>query len=253
MANKIITLGNKIVVTDDGCVQADCITFPTKSQMITMNIDGSNKQYRVLKNISGTVYEVLAMENTSDGQIFSDGGIFVYGGSALDAYLNSTYYNTITNSAKTAIVDKTFYQDAWYVDTSGSPVYTGYRGTYKPGSTSYSFSLCRSEVQDQLTRHIYTLSVQDVLDYILDTEVTDGQIQNYNIWKMLWDDESQHTTSADDLWLISQAIPYGNYAWGVRGNTGSFDAYRIDLGYGVRPVFQIDLSKIDWSYHELNN
>lgn len=73
---------------------------------------GTNNQYRVL-NISGTVAEVVAMFDISTSQKFSSSSQ-TYSGSLLDTALNTTWYNTLSTTAKAAIVDKTFKQDSWY-------------------------------------------------------------------------------------------------------------------------------------------
>lgn len=107
-----------------------------------------------------------------------------YADNTLDNYLNVTWYNTLSTAMKNAIVDKTFTQDSWYENSSGSPVYTGRYGSKKPGSTNYTLSLANSAYRSAITRHVYALSIQDVLDYVLDTSITDGKLDNYNIWEM---------------------------------------------------------------------
>ena len=220
------------------------VIMPVKGDLITMNVDGTDKQFRVL-NVNGNVAEVLMMTSSSTSQTF--GSTQTYAGSALDTYLNSTWYDTLTSTAKTAIVDKTFTQDSWYWGNSGNPDYSGYYGTTNPGTSAYTISLGNAAFGSSITRHVYALSVQDVLDYVLDTSITDGQLQNYNIWKMFWNDKVQHTGPTNYLWLRSARASSSSYAFLVAGNFGTVGTTNVENSNSVRPAFTIDLSKITWS------
>ena len=221
-------------------------TMPSKGDLITMNVDGSDKQFRVL-NVNGNNAEVVAMFNSTDSQQFAASGQ-IYAGSALDTYLNSTWYDTLTSTAKTAIVDKTFTQDSWYTDASGDPDYSGYYGTTNPGTSAYTISLGSATFGAEITRHVYALSVQDVLDYVLDTSITDGQLQNYNIWKMFWDITTQPpSTPTRTLWLRSASASSSSSAFYVNGDNGYVDIAYSAFNRAVRPAFTIDLTKISWS------
>ena len=217
-----------------------------KCDLLTMDLDGTSRQYRVIKMLSGSVAEVVGMANASDSQQFAASGQ-VYADSALDTYLNTTWYTALSESAKAAIVDKTFIQDSWYNDNSGNPDYSGYSGTTKPGSTSYTISLGSAMFGTEITRHVYALSVQDVLDYVLDMSITDGQLQNYNIWKMLWNDEVQHTGVDNYLWLRSANASLSSDAFYVDGTYGATLKLNVANARAVRPAFQIDLSKISFT------
>ena len=221
------------------------VPMPSKGDLITMNVDGTDKQFRVL-NVNGNNAEVLMMSNSTDSQQF-DASSQVYAGSALDTYLNSTWYDTLTSTAKSAIVDKTFTQDSWYWGASGDPDYSGYYGTTKPGTTAYTISLGNAAFGNSITRHVYALSVQDVLDYVLDTSITDGQLQNYNIWKMFWNDEVQHTGDNNYLWLRSAYASSSSDAFYVYGSRGHVSRNDVGNSRAVRPAFQIDLSQIDYT------
>ena len=221
-------------------------TMPSKGDLITMNVDGTDKQFRVL-NVNGNNAEVVMMSNAKDSQQFASSGQ-IYAGSALDTYLNSTWYDTLTSTAKTAIVDKTFTQDSWYYDASGDPDYSGYYGTSNPGTSAYTISLGNAAFGSSITRHVYALSVQDVLDYVLDTSITDGQLQNYNIWKMFWDITTQPpSTPQRVLWLRSAFASSSSYAFYVNGYNGYVNGHITSNLYAVRPAFTIDLTKISWS------
>ena len=224
------------------------MAYPVKGDLITMSLGnvapaaGTQDLYRVL-NISGSIAEVVAMYDISTNQQF--GTSQVYSGSLLDTALNTTWYNTLSTTAKAAIVDKTFKQDSWYWGTSGSPVYSGYYGPSNPGTTSYSVSLANSSFGSEITRKVYALSVQDVLDYVTDTSVGDGKLQNYNIWNMFWNTTSRPSTITYP-WLRSAFVSRSSSVWGVRGNYGYVFYYGYDYSNASRPAFKIDLSKISW-------
>ena len=222
------------------------VNIPQKSDLINIDMTGSGtaQTYRVLKNVSGSVVEVMSMSDDTTS-MFS-GSNNTYEGSTLDTYLNTTWYSTLSNDAKSAIVDKTFRQDKWYLTAQGDPDYNGFYGTTKPGTNGYTVSLMSASFGNEITRHVYAISTQDVLDYVLDTTITDGELQNYNIWKMFWNNEVQHTNMF--VWLMSAST--SGYAMMIQGTSGyiSDRNYSISSNMYARPAFQIDLSKIDFTY-----
>lgn len=217
--------------------------FLDKGHIISMNLDGTARNYRIIKNVGGSVMEVVCMEAVGTSRFAESGNI--YEGEALDTFLNTTWYNTLSADAKAAIVDKTIRQDEWYSGASGNPDYSGYYGSTKPGTTAYTVSLGTATFGNSITRHIYALSLQDVLDYVLDTSVTDGLLQNYNIWKMFWNDEIAHTGDANKIWTRSSE--HSSICVNIFGGSGSIDASLPRTIYQARPAFQIDLFKITYT------
>ena len=211
----------------------------SKGQLITMNLDGTDRDYRILK-LNGNIAEVLCMSTVGNSEF---GGNNTYAGSSLDTYLNTTWYNTLTAAAKAAIVSKTFNQDSWYKGTSGSPVYSGHFGTTVPGTGSYSISKSSATYGAQITRNVYALSVQDVIDHITNTDLGDGKLENYNIWKMFWNTTAQPSIS-ETLWLRSALDGGDDFAWTVFFYNGRVAHDVVDYGFAVRPALTIDLSKI---------
>ena len=211
----------------------------SKGQLITMNLDGTDREYRILK-LDGNIAEVVCMSSVGKSTFGSDRA---YAGSSLDTYLNSTWYNTLTAAAKAAIVSKTFTQDSWYWGTQGSPVYSGHYGTAVPGTDSYSISKGSDTYGDQITRNVYALSVQDVLDYVMDTGVGDGKLENYNIWKMFWNITTQ-PSGAEYPWLRSADADATSIAWGVGFSDGQVVPILVDNNVSARPALTVDLSKI---------
>ena len=215
--------------------------MPVKGDLITIE----SKQYRVLKT-NGSVAEVLAMYDVTNSQVFGTDN--TYAGSALDTYCNSTFYGTLSTAMKNAIVEKTFKQDSWHFSwdvgtTLGSPKYIGYASD----NDDYELSLVTAEFGTSISRKCYALSVQDVIDYL---EVTpsmtaaDTTLNPTNIWMMFWN----QTASPGSIysWLCS-TNSYARTSFYARGSYGDVVDYSVDAIRGVRPAFQIDLSKIEWT------
>lgn len=221
------------------------LVMPVKGDLITMNLDGTDRQYRVLKVVDETTVEVLGMWNLSTSIAF--GSSNAYSNSALDRYLNTTWYNTLSIAAKAAIVPKTITQDSWFFGTSGSPQYSGTYGTTSPGTFSYTISLYSQENLSVGNRYVYAMSVQDVLDYLSDTNVlvdTSGMLRNRNIWKMFWNKTS---TGNGDIWLRSKDADSQTRTCIIDAGYGSISSWAISKTAAARPAFQIDLSKIDFT------
>lgn len=221
--------------------------MPVKGDLITLD----NKQYRVLK-VNGSVAEVLAMYDASTAIAFDSSSPSynnTYAGKSLDTYCNSTFYSGLSVSMKSAIVDKTFTQDEW-TSSSSAPTSSYYTGT-RTSSVVYYLVLANATFGTSITRHCYVLSVQDVLDYLDVTttmNVSDTTLTNENIWKMFW---NQITSPGSTFpWLRSAYSAYSYTAFMVSGTRGNLDSSLVDNSgnaYPVRPAFQIDLSKIEWT------
>lgn len=226
------------IPTYDGSLRPDSV-MPVKGDLITIE----SKQYRVLK-ITKTVAEVLAMYNSTTSQAFdTSGNSNVYANSSLDVYLSQTFYNSLSTTMQNAIVAKTFRQDSWYYGSNSSAI-AKYNGTYQT-TNNYTLSLMSTTFGASISRKCYVLSCQDVIDYL---EVTtsmgsaDTTLTSENVWRMFWN----QTTSPGSIypWLRSASSVFAFY---VRGSRGSLNSDYVDNTYAVRPAFQIDLSKVEFT------
>ena len=218
--------------------------MPKKGDLIQMNLDGTSRQYRVLR-MDGSIAEVLTMWNLSTSIKFNSTN--TYSGSILDKYLNTTWYNTLSSDAKAAIVPKNITQDSWHRGTTGSPQYSGTYGNTAPGSTSYTISNGSDNYAAIGSRYVYAISIQEILDYLSDNSVlvdTSGMLRNQNIWKMFW---NQATNISEFLWLRSASADDYILAWYVNGYFGYPGDDRAFNENAVRGALQIDLSKIDFT------
>ena len=223
--------------------KAPTVVMPVKGDIITLD----SKQYRVLKT-EGTVAEVLAMYDASTSVKFdsaSSGYNNTYAGKSLDTYCNSTFYSGLSAAMKTAIVDKTFTQDSWKWDSS-VPTESHYTG--KSGSLTYYLTLVNAAFGDSITRHCYVLSIQDVLDYLGATTsmgISDTTLTDTNVWKMFWNQST--SPGSTDPWVRSANVSSSVNGFFVIGRTGYLAFSSVDVANMVRPAFQIDLSKVEWT------
>lgn len=223
------------------------VKMPVKGDLIML--DG--KQYRVLK-INDTVAEVLAMYSVTSMKFDASGNSKVYANNSLDIYCNETFYNSLSTTIQNAIVVKTFQQDSWYYspkigNMSGNPKYIGHS---LDGSNDYGVSLGSATFGTNILRKCYVISVQDIIDYL---EVTpsmttaDTTLTDENIRKMFW---NQTTWSEDDEyeypWLCSADVEFNTVFYIDCINTGLLSG-TVANPRDVRPAFQIDLNKIEWT------
>ncbi len=221
------------------------IVMPVKGDIITIE----SKQYRVLK-MNGSIAEALAMYNSTDSQAFdTSGNSNVYANSSLDVYLSQTFYNSLSTTMQNAIVAKTFQQDSWYYGSNSSAI-AKYNGTYQT-TNNYTLSLMSTTFGTSISRKCYVLSCQDIIDYLeVTTSMTaaDTTLTSENIWRMFWN----QTTSPGSTypWLRSGYSQGPLSAFFVSGYDGYLNTNKINYTNAVRPAFQIDLSKIEWTKSE---
>lgn len=216
--------------------------MPVKGDLITIE----SKQYRVLKT-NGSVAEVLAMYDASK-QKFDLNSSYnnIYAGKNIDTYCNNTFYSGLSSAMKTAIVDKTFTQDSWN------------RGNFVPSSSHYTgkdidgdlyyLVLDNAVYGESITRHCYCLSVQDILDYLECTTsmgTSDTTLTGTNVLQMFLNVTAPQ--SRNFIWLRSASSGNSANVLYVSGVYGYLDNNYVGNTLSVRPAFQIDLSKIEWT------
>lgn len=229
----------------------------SKGSIVNLDLDGNgDKQYRVLK-CNGNVAQVVAMYDTLTSVYNNDtsydttmGTLTVakYEGANIDTYINTTWYNTLTSTAKTAIIPENVICDAWYWGNSGDPDYTGTYGDSVPGTSNYTISKYTGGTLNIGERNVFALGIQDVIDYLDDSSIqvdTSAILRNVNIWKMFWNDELSHSDKY--LWLRSSIAGDSSSAWCAIGETGYLTRGTLLSTFIVRPVLNLDLSKIPYT------
>ena len=223
------------------------LLFIEKGAILKMNLDGTERSYRVLKNVSGSVFEVLGMfaaanyvyyNQTSTTATFADGSTGQkYAGGSLDNFFTG-WFNTLTSDAKAAIVDKNIVQDMWWGSNNGDPDYWGSYG----GTSVYQVSLKAGATLAIGDRHVYALSIQDIIDYLEVTPQMTFQnttLNDTNLKAFLGDVNAT-------CWLRSANANFSGKACLVQSSQQlSYDDATDDKK--AYPAFQIDLSKIEFS------
>lgn len=226
--------------------------LPIKGQIISMNLDGTARDYRVL-SINDTVAKVVAMFdgptsqkfNTSSKTIaFSDGTVAQqYMGSDLDTYLNETWYNTLNADAKAAIVEVDLTQDLWKAGETGNPMF--YRISSNGDRLSFSKMTGTSPIGK---RKIYALSVQDVVDYL---ELSSGANMTWqSIMKMFYNEEQVGIGGYP--WFSSADGTYSSSVYYLYSTQGYISTMYNNYSYSwnTRPAFCLDLTKINYTIVE---
>lgn len=204
------------------------LVMPVKGDLITMNLDGTDRLYRVLKVVDGTTVEALGMWDAIS-TTFSNDMTNPYAGKSLDVRLNTTWYNSLTNDAKAAIVPRGITQYKYSVSSSV------YNSSSHASYFDYSTKSIKSDIGN---RYVYALGIEDIEEYF-------GGIFGYSdIFQTFWNQAS--TPGAKYIYLRdADAAKSGTVC--VLFGSGYINSARVDTSGIARPAFQIDLSKIDFT------
>ena len=227
------------------------ITFvppmPVKGDLITMNLDGTSRLYRVL-SVNGNVCKVLGMwddftseyNKTSTTTNFNGITAQKYEGSDLDTYLNTTWYNTLSSEAKNAIVPENVVQYCYkYYDepnTPNTPTYT-YQYQYNWSNSDYDNADNVGNVAVG-ERNIFALDLKDIFDYFEKVCITSDELIT-----MFWNS----TTGVYNPWLRSSTAGKPRYAWYLNSRGGYLDNTGASSSLRVRPALNLDMSKIQYT------
>ena len=222
--------------------------MPVKGDLITMNLDGTSRLYRVL-SVNGNVCKVIGMwddlkskyNGTSTTTNFNGITAQKYEGSALDTYLNTTWYNTLSSEAKNAIVPENVVQYCYkYYDAPNTPNTPTYTYQYQ-----YNWSDSNYENADNVgnvvvgNRNVFALDLKDIFDYIGKVYITSDELMT-----MFW---NSTTKVYEYPWFRSSYAVYSYRAWGVYGDFGGLFGNVATFSAVVRPALNIDMSKIQYT------
>lgn len=228
------------------------ITFgpvmPVKGDLITMNLDGMSRLYRVL-SVNGNVCKVLGMwdgfkskyNETSTTTNFNGITAQKYEGSTLDTYLNTTWYNRLSSEAKNAIVPENVVQYCYKYfdkpDTPNTPTHT-YQYQYYWKNSDYENA---DNVGNVIVgnRNVFALDLKDIFDYIGKVCITSDELMT-----MFW---NSTTEVSKYPWLRSSYAGSSGYAWSVSGSSGALSHDGATYMLGVRPALNLDMSKIQYT------
>ena len=221
---------------------------PAKGSLVKMNLDGTERQYRVL-SVNGNVCKVLGMwddltsvyNSTSTTTTFGSTTAQKYEGSTLDTYLNTTWYNTLSTEAKNAIVPENVVQYCYkYYDepnTPNTPTYT-YQYQYNWSDSEYENA---NNVGNVVVgnRNVFALDLKDIFDYIGKVCITSDELM-----AMFW---NSTTKVSKYPWLRSSRAGFSNYAWYVSGANSDLERTDVSDSNVVRPALNLDMSKIQYT------
>ena len=219
-----------------------------KGDLITMNLDGTSRLYRVL-SVNGNVCKVLGMwdnftskyNKTSTTTNFNGTTAQKYEGSTLDTYLNTTWYNKLSSKAKNAIVPENVVQYCYkYYDkpnTPNTPTYTyQYQCDWSNSDYKNADNVGNVTVGE---RNVFALDLKDIFDYFEKVCITSDELMT-----IFWNS----TTIVEKLiWLRSSVAPNSGNAWCVNGSRGIFRRDVVRNSGVVRPALNLDMSKIQYT------
>ena len=216
--------------------------LPNKGDFISLNLGntscayGTLHLYRVLKR-EGSIVHLLAMYEPTTSQVF--GTSSAYKDSSLDKYLNETFYNTLSDSAKAAIIDKDVNQYSY-----------SYNSSYYNSSThaSYVYYASKTTYANVGTRHIFALDVEDVEKYFNGTDSNAGTFSQNDLQTLFYN--TTYTINSRRNWLRSYCNSYTSYPWIMDGESAHIcsNNNHYSSAWGARPSFYIDVSKIEFKY-----
>lgn len=219
-----------------------------KGTLINMNLDGTERQYRVL-SVNGNVCKVLGMwdnftskyNETSTTTPFGSVEAQKYEGSTLDTYLNTTWYNTLSSEAKNAIVPENVVQYCYQYynqpNTPNTPTYTyQYQNNWSDSDYENADNIGNVTVGE---RNVFVLDLKDIFDYLGKVCITSNELMT-----MFW---NSTTTVSKYPWLRSSFAGNSDRVWNMRGNSGLLGSGGVTYSHVVRPALNLDLSKIEWS------
>ena len=244
----IVMLDNKVLMSGNQMALYVPPPIVPKGSLVKMNLDGTERQYRVL-SVNGNVCKVMGMwddltskyNETSTTTTFGSTTAQKYEGSTLDTYLNTTWYNTLNNTAKAAIVQENVIQYCYkYYDepnTPNTPTYT-YQYQYNWSDSDYENV---NNVGNVVVgnRNVFALDLKDIFNYIGKVCITSDELMT-----MFW---NSTTTVSKYLWLRSSYADYSSSAWSVIGYNGFLIDYYVRDSIVVRPALNLDMSKIQYT------
>lgn len=244
----IIMLNNKVLVNQNKiALYRPPFEPPAKGSIVKMNLDGTERQYRVL-SVNGNICKVMGMwddftskyNETSTTTTFGSTTAQKYESSTLDTYLNTTWYNTLSSEAKNAIVPENVIQYCYkYYDepnTPNTPTYT-YQYQYNWSDSDYE----NADNVGNVTvgnRNVFVLDLKDIFDYIGKVCITSNELMT-----MFW---NSTTEVSKYLWLRSSIANDSGYVLLVGGDRGSLGFDVVTYSRVVRPVLNLDMSKIQY-------
>ena len=210
--------------------------------------DGTQKRFRVIDVIEGNTVKLLGLDDLGDSVYnasnrtiaFDNGSSYQnYGGSNLDTYLNTTYYNSLSSAVKSAIVDETLVQSC-YSRATGQSASAAFNIKRLDNNTVYAYT--RTTQRTVGSRHIHAIELDEIKSYF--NTSTGDLIQGTAINELFFE---QTIAISKYIWCASAYASNSNRTFIVLGNYGYLNYTNYDLSCVVRPAFKINLSTIEYT------
>lgn len=198
-------------------------TVTTPSEFKTLDIEGT--KYVVLEERKNN--QALVMTASSIGEknfqssydntgLRSDGqNVNTYEGSEIDNYLENDWYNSLSSTMKAAIQATNIKQASYSSASPDSKQETG----------------CNGQVYNTISRHTFLPSVSEIGKMV--------DLKNK--------DKVKAFLNGTSIWTRDSCQGYACDAESLDSGYGILRDYDVDSTRGVRPVFVIDLSQVNYS------
>ena len=219
-----------------------------KGDLINMDLDGNgDKTYRVLKTHRNTAlcmqvgsysHQVKYNSTSKQGSFLGGKTGELYAGSDLDIYLNTTWYNTLSDNAKAAIVPENITQYMYRMyDEPNEPNTPTY--TYQYESYTSSMGYDNADLLDSIvvgTRNVFAIDLKDIFDYFGKVCITNSELCEF----------FKPSSLFQNFWLRSVSWYGTSRPWYFVSNSFGIDGGIFNNMY-VLPAFCVDLSKISFT------
>ena len=236
------------------CIDGDIpLKYPSKGMLINMDLDGTTRTYRILSSNNAEA-QVLGMFSLGETMFNTSNRTATftptsgsdsltgqnYNGSAVDIALNTTWYNTLSQAAKDAIIPQTRVQDMWIDgDDTYSNVCYGTYHDYDTGETEgYVFSQ-PEYFQTIGQRNVYALTVSELREYLHTNNIDYEHVQ-----LMFWNKADEAVEKS--MWFCTASGDDSDNAWNINGEDGALGTQYYNELMNIIPALTIDLSQIDW-------
>lgn len=246
----IVMLDNKVLMSGNQmALYIPPPPMPMKGNIVNLDLDGQGaKQYRVL-SMNGNVAKVMTMydtltsvyNSTSTTTTFGSTTAQKYEGSTLDTYLNTTWYNTLKDNVKAAIVPENVVQYCYkYYDAPNTPNTPTYTYQYQCNWSDSDYDNANNVGNVTVgNRNVFALDLKDIFDYFGKVCIASNELMTLFF--------NQTTAVSKFLWLRSSDAGSSYGAWSVYGDFGRLSSTGVNASIVVRPALNLNLSQIEFT------
>ena len=226
--NGVVSKGDTLTFDKTYLYENAASTSP--DQFLVLKTDGYDVELLAKANYQNSKFNISSVPTTDNKGQFAQ----KYDGSTFDTLLNTTYYNSLSDTVKGMIKSKEITQYSWEWNGDTTEASSWYKSEFTEADTSGTvYRLSNTGTVGTYERNVYALDVQDVVEY-LGTTFTPQQLNT-----MFFEINANVSRFA---WLRSASYGSKSGAFYVAGRSG----YLIDGFYNspaeVHPAFTITLN-----------